>query len=152
MDFVITAMPTAVADSFRAGTASGGAAPRRVVLTEAGAPCRHCLQPGQVGEEMLLGSYQPFAGDSPYAVPSPVFVHAGPCPPYPATDRIPALVRDGVRAVRSYDAAHDLLEGDVAPGTAIEPLIDRLLADERADYLHVYSATAGCFTCRVDRA
>jgi hypothetical protein len=152
MDFVITAMPTPVADALRAGIPTAGTAPRRVVLTEAGAPCRHCLQPGQVGDEMLLVSYQPFAGDSPYAVPSPVFVHAGPCPRYPATSRIPTLVRDGVRAIRSYDAAHELLEGEVASGPAIEPLIDRLLADERVDYLHVYSATAGCFTCRVDRA
>ena len=33
----------------------------------------------------------------------------------------------------------------------VETLIARLLRDERADYLHVHLARAGCYMCRVDR-
>lgn len=152
MDFTITAMSTTTAEALRDDIAESRMAARRMVLDEPGAPCRHCLQPGDVGEEMLLFTYQPFQGSSPYAVPSPVFLHADPCSRYRASSEIPALVRSGLRAVRSYDAAHDLIDGDVVPGTGIESLIERLLLDDRAEYLHVYSGSAGCFTCRVDRA
>ena len=101
---------------------------------------------------MLLFTYQPFVGNGPYAVPSPFFLHAHPCSRYAPTSEIPALVRSGLRAVGSYDAGDSLLDGDVIPGATIESAIDRLFEDGRADYLHVYSATAGRFTCRVDRS
>ena len=152
MDFTIRAMDTATAAAIRVDIASGRRPGRRVVVDESGAPCRHCLQAAAAGDELLLFCYQPFDGESPYAVPSPVYVHAEVCEPYAEPDHIPAFVRDGLRAVRSYDANHDLLDGDVVPGAEIEDSISRLFADERSEYLHVYSATAGCFTCRVDRA
>ena len=65
---------------------------------------------------------------------------------------VPIVVRAGLRAVRAYDAADDLIDGDVIPGADIEGLICRFLENDRVAYLHVYSATAGCFTCRVDRS
>ena len=151
MDFTITAMTTATADACRADFAAGRLPGRRVVLDEPGAPCRHCLRPGETGEEMLLFTYQPFVGDSPYAVPSPIYLHAEPCARHDPMSGVPELARVGLRAVRSYDAAHELLEGEVVDGNDIESMITRLLADDRAAYLHVHSATAGCFTCRVDR-
>ena len=62
-------------EELRRRITDGRLSARRVVLDEPGAPCRQCLQPGTVGEEMLLFTYQPFRGDSPYAVPSPIFLH-----------------------------------------------------------------------------
>ena len=152
MSFTITAMDSGEAEACRQDALPGQAPARRVVLDEPGAPCRHCLRPGQTGETMLLLTYQPFRGPGPYAVASPIYLHADPCPRYQPSSDIPMVVASGLRAVRAYDAAHDLLDGDVTAGTDLEPLIQRLLDDHRASYLHVYSATAGCFTCRVDRA
>ena len=151
MTFIVGGIDTEVAESAREEIGSGRLDGRSVVLDEPGAPCRHCLAPGAVGERMLLFTYQPFRGHSPYAVPSPIFLHADACAPYATPERIPNVARPGLRAVRSYDGAHDLVDGDVAPGSEIEGLIDRLLADPRAEYAHVHSATAGCFTFRVDR-
>jgi hypothetical protein len=37
-------------------------------------------------------------------------------------------------------------------GTSLEPVIDRLLADPAAAYLHIHFASAGCYAARVDRA
>ena len=147
MSFTITAISTAAAETLRTDPTA-----RRVVLDDAGAPCRHCLQPGQPGETMLLLTYQPFTGASPYAVPSPVYVHADACPRHDPTSGLPALARSGLRAVRSYTEDHDLLGGVVVPGTELEHAIATLFDDPAAAYLHAHSATAGCFTFRVDRA
>ena len=152
MPFMITAIDSATAQQCRDEVAAGTRIGRRVTLEEPGAPCRHCLRPGEVGEEMLLFTYQPFTGAGPYAVPSPIFLHAAGCEPYRTRGEIPALLRNGLRAVRSYDDRHDLIDGEVVTGANLEATIERLLGDDRAVYLHVHSATAGCFTCRIDRA
>ena len=147
MSFTISAISTAAAETLRRDPTA-----RRVVLDDAGTPCRHCLQLGQTGEAMLLLTYQPFTGAGPYAVPSPVYVHADACPRYDPTSGLPALARSGLRAVRSYTENHDLLDGVVVPGTELEHAIATLFEDPTAAYLHAHSATAGCFTFRVDRA
>lgn len=151
MDYAFVALPSETVAQLRDDVAAGTLLARRVVVSESGAPCRHCLHPADAGDELLLLTFQPFGGDSPYTVPSPIFIHAEPCAPYAVTGEVPPVVRSGLRAVRSYDCNHDLVDGDVVPGSDVEALVERLLDDERADYLHVYSATAGCFTCRIER-
>ncbi|MDQ3306775.1 MAG: DUF1203 domain-containing protein [Actinomycetota bacterium] len=89
---------------------------------------------------------------SPSQPSTPIFLHAEGCDPYDDRDELPALLRHGPRAVRSYDDQHDLIAGEVVAGTDLEVAIDRLLDDDRAAYLHVHSATAGCFMCRIDPA
>jgi hypothetical protein len=151
MDFTITPLDTETATALRMDIAGGRISAERVVLQEPGAPCRQCLQPGGTGDLMLLFTYQPFRGTSAYAVPSPIYLHADPCTSYDRVTEVPPIARPGLRAVRSYDASHRLLDGEVVAGTEIETAIYQLLADKRTEYLHVHSATAGCFTCRVDR-
>jgi hypothetical protein len=45
-----------------------------------------------------------------------------------------------------------LLDSDVVDGSDLEPLLERLLADPAADFVHVHNARPGCFAVRVDRA
>ena len=151
MDFTITAMASDVADGLRADIEAGRLPARRRVHEDRGAPCRHCLRVNEPGEEMLLFTDQPFLGDSPYAVPSPVFLHAQPCSTAVGGE-VPAFVREGgLRAVRSYDAAHAIHEGEVVAADKLASTIERLLDDERAAYVHVHCAVNGCFTFRADR-
>jgi hypothetical protein len=55
-------------------------------------------------------------------------------------------------AVRGFDARGMLKDADVVEGTALESLIDRMLASAEIDYLHVHFARMGCFAARVDRS
>ncbi len=152
MDVTITAIDPATADALRADVAAGRLPAQRRTLTEADAPCRQCLQLGEPGEEMLLLTYQPFRGASPYAVPSPIFLHARPCATYDERD-LPAFVRDGgPRAVRSYDDEHAIVDGAVADAGNVMATIGMLLHHDRAAYVHVHCAVNGCFTFRADRA
>jgi hypothetical protein len=45
-----------------------------------------------------------------------------------------------------------LTGADLTEGSDLELLIARLLADPRADYLHVHFARPGCYAARVERA
>ncbi|KAI1366902.1 hypothetical protein F5Y08DRAFT_337154 [Xylaria arbuscula] len=47
-------------------------------------PCRRCLQDSTVGDEMLLLSYDPFLGKSPYQCASPIYLHSKPACEYAA--------------------------------------------------------------------
>jgi hypothetical protein len=118
----------------------------------AGMPCRQCLRLSEHGETMHLLTYQPFTGSSPYAVPSPVFLHAEPCRAHEPTS-VPAFVRTGgLRTVRSYDERHAIVDGAVVEGADVERAIADLLADDRAAYVHAHCAVNGCFTFRAERA
>ena len=151
MEFTITAVAADVADGLRADIEAGRVPAQRRVHEDRGAPCRQCLRVNEPGEAMLLFTYQPFRGDSPYAVPSPVFLHAEPCATHVGGE-LPAFVREGgLRAVRSYDAAHAIHEGEAVPAEEVASTIERLLDDKCAAYVHVHCAVNGCFTFRADR-
>lgn len=54
--------------------------------------------------------------------------------------------------MRAFDRGHMLVDADLASGDAIGPLIERLLANRQAAYLHAHYATSGCYAARGERA
>ena len=124
---------------------------RPVTVTEPhSAPCRRCLRDANVGDRVVLVSYDPFDIDSPYRSASPVFVHADPCPPYVDT-AVPEQQRRRLLSVRGFDEHAMMRDSDVVDGEALEPLLDKLFADEQTSYVHVHNARPGCFAVRVTR-
>jgi hypothetical protein len=65
---------------------------------------------------------------------------------------VPELLRSRVLSVRAFDGEGMLIGADLCEGTALEPMIERLLADPAAACLHLHYAKPGCFAARVDRA
>src|SRR2546428_8488251 len=74
--FRISPIDPAVADDLRA---SAGAL--YVADEDTGYPCRQCLQDAAIGDELVLVSYDPFSGESPYRSASPIFLHRQSCLP-----------------------------------------------------------------------
>ncbi len=132
----------------RSRTAHG---PDTRTLNDPGAPCRHWAATGR-SQDVLLFTYQPFTCHGHMQPASPTSYTSNTATRIHNRDEIPALLRTGLRAVRSYDDHHDLIDADVVAGTDLEATFDRLLGDDHAAYLHVHRATAGCFTCRIDHA
>ena len=52
---------------------------------------------------------------------------------------------------RAFDDAGTMLEAEVAPGDALEPVIERPLAIPGVAYLHAHNAAMGCYAARIDR-
>jgi len=105
----------------------------------------------EVGEEVVLTSYDPFETDSPYRSASPVFVHAYDCTPYAHTV-VPDQQRRRLLSVRSFDDRAMMLDSDVVEGAVLDDALERLFKDERASYVHVHNARPGCFAVKVTRA
>src|SRR5512137_1927662 len=133
--FRCIAMPTEDAARFRTtGRDDRGNALIRRTVDGPGFPCRHCLQLGEPGEEMLLGSWDLPRPTGVYWTPSPIFLHARDCARFDQTDAIaPTVLANGIVSVRSYDAdqlcLYDL--GQVCAGSDVEAPLMRALADPR---------------------
>lgn len=121
----------------------------RTVTSNLSFPCRRCLQDGVLGEEMLLVSYNPFLGESPYTGPGPIFVHRN-CQQYQCDGSVPDQQRRRLLAVRGYDKDHMMGKFEVVNGDELKGKAEELLS-AGMEYLHVYYAGPGCFAVRVDR-
>ena len=71
---------------------------------------------------------------------------------YDRIDEVPEQLRVRTLAVRAYDADAMLVGWELVEGRDLEPAIEKLLANRRADYLHIHFAAPGCYAARVERA
>jgi hypothetical protein len=118
------------------------------------APCRVCLDRFAPGEERrLLFTYDPFRDTVELPLPGPIFIHEDGCPRYDAGGGFPPALRGARLTFNAYGADRTLVARERTEGAdEVDAAIDRLLADDGVDYIHVRSTSAGCFLCRLDRA
>lgn len=145
---------TETADRFRrTGLDDHGNQVRRVEATaDGGFPCRHCLQLGQPGETMLLGSYTLPRPLGIYWTPSPIFLHERDCPRADASDIVAPIVRaNPLVSVRAYDAADQCIYelGHVCAGTEVDAPLGRALEDPRTAFVNIHTARPGCLLTMV---
>ncbi len=116
------------------------------------APCRRCLRDGQVGEAMILFPYASIGG-GPYAESGPIFAHEASCEPDADEDVLPKMTSDReLVVVRAYDHRDWIHSARLTPGREAAHAIATLLATADIAFVHVRSATNGCFTYAVERA
>jgi hypothetical protein len=124
---------------------------RVIADSRSGFPCRVSLQDAEIGERLILVNYEHLAVASPYRSRHAVFVREAATEAHPAVDEVPAMFRPRLLSVRAFDAHGMMQDADVAPGTALEHLIEQLFSRPAVTYLHIHSAKFGCYTARVDR-
>ena len=120
-------------------------------VADSGSPCRVSLTDATPGEEVILVNYEHHAVDSPYRMRFAIFVRAGESR-FDQTDMVPEQLRKRLLAVRAFDAQGMMLAFEVVKGAEVEPVIERLLANDRAAYLHIHFAAPGCYAAKVVRA
>ncbi len=125
---------------------------RRVVAdAKPGFPCRVTLEEAEPGETLLLLPFEHQSAHSPYKAAGPIFVREGQMATYDGTEPPPVL-RNRLMSARAYGSDGMMVDADVAEGSAIEPVLERLFARADTAYVHLHNAKHGCFSCRVDRA
>ena len=124
---------------------------RRIADTKPGYPCRVSLTDAEPGQEVILTHFEHHPVDSPFRASHAIYVRKGE-QTYEAFDEVPEQLRLRLLSVRAFDEKGMLVGADVVDGKELEGAIERLLGDERADYLHVHYAKPGCYAARVDRA
>jgi hypothetical protein len=116
-----------------------------------GYPCRQCLRDAEIGEEVILVSYDPFTASSPYRCASPIFIHSRSCTPYDS-DELPEQLTRGSRSVRAFDTEAMMLDAALIEGEHLAATIDRLFDNPDVDHVHIHNEPRGCWAARVDRA
>ena len=100
---------------------------------------------------MILTHFEHQPADTPYRAGHAIYIRKGE-QTYDAVDQVPEQLRLRLLSVRAFDAKGIMVGADVVDGKDLECTIEQLFGDERADYLHVHYAKAGCYAARIDRA
>jgi hypothetical protein len=124
---------------------------RRVADRQPGFPCRVSLQDAEPGETLLLLNYEHLAVASPYRARHAIYVRENAHTAEPAENEIPDLLRSRLLSLRAYDREGMMVEADVVHGSDVEPVIERILAEQSVEFIHVHNAKPGCFAARIDR-
>jgi hypothetical protein len=122
----------------------------RRLLADDSAPCRVTLDNVPVGEPVLLLNFEHLPGPSHYRGSGPIFVREGALETA-ETGTVPDSFRPRLYSARAYNKLGWMLDAEVAEGTVLEDLIERLFANPDVAYLHLHYARRGCYACRVDR-
>ncbi len=125
---------------------------RRVADRQPGFPCRVSLKDADIGDSVLLLNYEHQDAASPYRASHAIYVREGAREATPAVGEVPKLLRSRLLSVRAYDEAGMMVVAEVVEGTALEGVIDAMLARPEVAYLHLHNAKPGCYAARVDRA
>jgi hypothetical protein len=114
-------------------------------------PCRISLTDAQAGDELILVNYEHHSVASPYRMRFAIYVRKDE-KTFDAVDTVPEQLRKRTLAVRGFDAQAMMTGWELAKGSELETVIEKLLADQRTAYLHVHFAAPGCYAARVERA
>lgn len=124
---------------------------KMVVDSKPGFPCRVSLQDAEVGEEVILLSYQHHNTPSPYQASGPLFVRKNAQRAELSTNEIPKMLRHRLLSIRAYDRNGMMLNANTIKGEIIEDTIQDMFANPLIAYLHVHNSGPGCYNCQVNR-
>jgi hypothetical protein len=127
-------------------------AKRYVADTKPGFPCRISLEDAEPGETLLLAPYNHQTSATAYASKGPIFIRERKLPRARWHDDVPDQLMARLISLRAYDADGMMIDADVVDGSALKPLIERFLANDKTDHLHAHFARRGCYAALIDRA
>ena len=130
---------------------AGRGALRRVADSSPGYPCRVSLADAEVGDELLLVSFEHHAASSPYRASGPIYIRRA-AQAQLTLDRVPDVLARRLVSVRGYDGEGLMAAADVVDGRELAAKLDQVLGRRDVAYVHVHYAKPGCFACRVAAA
>ena len=150
----IVAIPTEVAEKVRRTMRSSfHGFPAHAELATDDTPCRHCLRTIVARKDrVILFTYDRFAGIEGLPQPGPIYVHEDSCTRYKSDAGFPEELRASPRTLEAYGLGRRLLGQEYVADGRFEPMVEKLFSQQEVDYIQVNSTTAGCFTCRIERA
>ena len=124
---------------------------RIVVDGNPGYPCRVSLRDAEVGETVLLFNYEHQPMPTPYRSSHAIFVREHAERSIPEKNEVPQMFRNRLLSLRAFDSSGIMVDADIIHGDCLESLIERMLANESADYIHIHNARPGCYAALARR-
>jgi len=103
------------------------------------------------GESVLLLNYLHQPADSPYRASHAIFVREGAQQARVMVDEVPEALRTRPLSLRAFDDQGMIVAAELTDGSEMAAAVERLLADDRAAYVHAHFAQRGCYAARIDR-
>ena len=124
----------------------------RVRVTEKpSAPCRITLDDAEIGESVLLLSYDHQPADTLYRQQGPIFVREA-SKRFEGRDVVPPALARRPLSLRGYDNAHMMIEAELVEGAEAAAMIDQFFANADVAYIPAHYARRGCFAALIERA
>ncbi len=134
--FRLVSIDSNAADRLRCG---GG--PTYVADEKPGYPYRQCLRDAEIGEELVLVSYDPFDQDSPYRSASPIFLHLHPCEEAAPSAALPSQLTGRQLSVRAFDHNAMMTDAAIIDGAELATNLDRLFGNENTPIASTSTST-----------
>lgn len=120
-------------------------------------PCRVSLKPFRVGvDRRLLFTHSPFEIDNAFNQPGPVFIHANEVEEYKDVHRFPPEIKNDKEhfhlTLIGYNEKQMMVFTQLVGDDDVDELIEEIFDEHsKVAYLHVRSAEACCYICKVER-
>ena len=124
---------------------------RIIVDSNPGYPCRVSLQDAEIGETVLLMNFEHQTLPTPYRSSHAIFVREFATQTVPDANEVPRFFRHRLLSVRAFDSTGMMIDADVIGGESLEQLIQRMLENNSAEFLHIHTAKPGCYAALVER-
>jgi hypothetical protein len=149
----VIALPTETVQKVLATMKSPGYGhPAHTEVATGYGPCRHCLKPFRVGEEMrTLFTCNPFYKLAEVPLPGPVFVHTQVCERFDEEGGYPAELLRYPALLEGYDSEQGLVVQRKAVGANHELVLEEIFENAAVRYVMVRDLEAGCFDFRIER-
>lgn len=126
-------------------------AARVIADTSPGYPDRIELRDARVGESLILVNYIHQPATNPYRSSHAVYVLENPSYRYDKINEVPDVLRSRMISLRAFDYCDMMVGAELCEGHALEPFIEKMLADQHISYIQLHYAKYGCYACRIDR-
>ncbi len=124
----------------------------RVRADGPGYPDRIEVRDAEPGERLLLLNWEHQPAPTPFRSSHAIFVLEGATEPFDRVDDVPEAMRRRTLSLRAFDTGGSMVDAALVEGALVGDAAERLLADERAAYIHVHYATRGCYAALIRRA
>lgn len=116
-----------------------------------GFPCRVSLEDAEIGEEIILLTYQHHKTNSPYKANGPIFVRKIAKTAILDTNEIPKMFNHRLLSLRGYDKNGFMKDAIVTDGINLREQIVNIFENVEINYIHIHNAKPGCYNCVVER-
>ena len=125
---------------------------KMIVDRKPGFPCRVSLQDAEIGEEVILLSYQHHQTNSPYQSSGPIFIRKNATTAILDINEIPKMLDHRLLSIRAYDKNGMMKDSLISEGLSLKDILINTFTNPEIYYVHIHNAKAGCYNCKVERA
>lgn len=124
---------------------------RMTVDKKPGYPCRVSLEDAEIGEEVILLTYQHHKTNSPYQSNGPIFVRKIAKTATLDINEIPKMLNHRLLSVRGFDKKGIMKEATVTEGHTLREMLNKIFDNQEISYVHIHNAKPGCYNCVAER-